>query len=221
MPLWYFIAMTQNSNTTKTNNKRNAAKPPSQRKIDQTLKSLKSAFTEPKTPHEYEGVSKSAKKRQSTAIQVLGQRLAELPKERLAQLPLDDSLREAIEQAASISNHEGRRRQLQYVGKLMRFADVEVIAAELDLASAKNRAQVGLEHAAERWRSRIIDDDDGLALWNDSFTGATITADLVEKLRDSNSQQSIEGKRRYRDLYRTIKAAIAAKQTELEQNDVE
>jgi ribosome-associated protein len=213
--------MTKNSNTTKTNTKRNAAKPPSQRKIDQTLKSLKSAFTEPQTPVEYEGVSKSAKKRQSTAIQALGERLAELPKERLAQLPLDDSLREAIEEAASISNHEGRRRQLQYVGKLMRFADVEVIAAELDLGSAKNRAQVGLEHAAERWRSRIIDDDDGLGLWNDSFTGATIAAELIEKLRDTSSQQSIEGKRGYRDLFRTIKAAIAAKQTELEQKDVE
>jgi ribosome-associated protein len=159
-----------------------------------------------------EEVSKSALKRQSTAIQALGERLVELPRDRLAQLPLDDSLREAIEDAASITNHEGRRRQLQYVGKLMRFANVDVIAAELDLSSAKNRAEVGLDHAAERWRSRILDEDDGLTLWNESFSTTPIAADLVAKLRDESNKNSAEGKRRFRDLFRFIKKAIADKQ---------
>jgi ribosome-associated protein len=209
--------MTQNSNspksTAKPSGKRKGSKPPSQRKIDQTLKSLKSALNETQSP-EVEEVSKSALKRQSTAMQALGERLVELPRERLAQLPLDDSLREAIEDAASITNHEGRRRQLQYVGKLMRFANVDVIAAELDLSSAKNRAEVGLDHAAERWRSRILDEADGLTLWNESFSAAPITAELVATLNHDSNKNSVEGKRKFRDLFRFIKKAISDKQLE-------
>jgi ribosome-associated protein len=188
-------------------------KPPSQRKIEQTLKLLKTSFSEipadaPELP------SKSAKKRQSTAVQALGERLAELPKERLAQLPLDDSLRDALEQAASISNHEGRRRQLQYVGKLMRYANVELIAAELDKASDKNRAQIGLEHATERWRSRMLEGPEGVALWVESYPEHPVTPEvalLITKLGDVKSRETPEGRRRYRDFYRFIKEALAKK----------
>jgi ribosomal 50S subunit-associated protein YjgA (DUF615 family) len=103
---------------------------------------------------------------------------------------------------------------LQYVGKLMRFANVDVIAAELDLSSAKNRAEVGLDHAAERWRSRILDEADGLTLWNESFSAAPITAELVATLNHDSNKNSVEGKRKFRDLFRFIKKAISDKQLE-------
>jgi ribosome-associated protein len=205
--------MTQNPISKSPKKGKPKGKPPSQRKIEQTLKLLKTSFSEIPTDAP-ELPSKSAKKRQSTAVQALGERLAELPRERLAQLPLDDSLRDALEQAASISNHEGRRRQLQYVGKLMRYANVELIAAELDKASDKNRAQIGLEHAAESWRSRLLEGSDGVALWTQSYPDFPIgaeTAGLISKLTDPHSRETPEGRRRYRDLYRFIKDALSKK----------
>jgi ribosome-associated protein len=206
--LWYFTLMTDKSNI--TTKKTRAGKPPSQRKLNQTLQTLKVAM-QGTVPDEEEGVSKSALKRQSTAFQALGERLVELPSERLAQLPMDESLRDAIEAAASISNHEGRRRQIQYVGKLMRFANVDLIAAELDQQSSKNRAAIGIEHAAERWRTRLLEDDSVLAVWNDSYPEAPMKKSIIDQLKSEASRETVDGRKRFRDLFRFIKKALSEK----------
>jgi ribosome-associated protein len=190
--------------------KTRSGKPPSQRKLNQTLKTLKVAM-QGTLPDEEEGVSKSALKRQSTAFQALGERLVELPSERLAQLPMDESLRDAIEAAASITNHEGRRRQVQYVGKLMRFANVDLIAAELDQQSSKNRAAIGIEHAGERWRTRLLEDDSVLAVWNDSYPEAPLKKSVIEQLKTEASRDTVDGRKRFRDLFRFIKKTLADK----------
>jgi ribosome-associated protein len=200
--------MTDKSNI--TTKKTRAGKPPSQRKLNETLKTLKVAM-QGTLPDEEDSVSKSALKRQSTAFQALGERLVELPSERLAQLPMDESLRDAIEAAASISNHEGRRRQIQYVGKLMRFANVDLIAAELDQQSSKNRAAIGIEHAAERWRTRLLEDDSALLVWNDSYPEAPLKISTIEQLKTTASRETVDGRKRFRDLFRFVKKALSDK----------
>jgi ribosome-associated protein len=195
-----------------TTKKTRAGKPPSQRKLNQTLKTLKVAMlgTQP-DEDEGEAVSKSALKRQSSAFQALGERLVELPSERLAQLPMDESLRDAIEAAARITNHEGRRRQIQYVGKLMRFANVDLIAAELDQQSTKNREAIGIEHAAERWRTRLLEDDAAWEIWQESYPETPIKKTLIDQLKVAASRDSVDGRKRFRDLFRLIKKTLTDK----------
>jgi len=72
-----------------------------------------------------EEVSKTRLKQQMHELQLLGELLVELPKDKLAQLDLPESLREAVLNARKITAHGGKRRQLQYIGKLMRTVDPE------------------------------------------------------------------------------------------------
>ncbi len=106
--------------------------------------------------------SKSQRKREMAALQDLGVALVRLSAEQLARIGLPENLHEAITAARRISNHEGRRRQLQYVGRLMRGVDAEPIARALAAANFDSKATVELMHRCERWRDRLIDDDAAL-----------------------------------------------------------
>ncbi|MBX6319602.1 ribosome biogenesis factor YjgA [Pigmentiphaga sp.] len=104
--------------------------------------------------------SKSQLKRQMAALQELGERLVALPDVKLRQLPLAERLYDAIREAQRITSHEGKRRQLQYVGKLMREAHVEPIQAKLAEWDGDSMEQIAAFHQLELWRDRLIDDDE-------------------------------------------------------------
>lgn len=110
----------------------------------------------------YSGPSKSQLKREMAALQELGARLVELPRDKLAQLPLAERLHDAILEVQRIKSHEGRRRQLQYVGKLMRDADAAAIHAQLDIWDSGSREHTAHFHGLERWRDRLLREDDAL-----------------------------------------------------------
>src|SRR6185436_8282272 len=77
-------------------------------------------------------VSKTKRKQEMTALQKLGAKLVELPESQLAEMPMDEKLREAVLAARRIKSHEGKRRQMQYIGKLMRNVDPEPLRERLD-----------------------------------------------------------------------------------------
>lgn len=79
-----------------------------------------------------EAPSKSQLKRDMLALQALGERLLPLPDERLQRLPVPPELVEAVRLARGIRAREGRRRQLQYIGRLMRGIDAQALRAALD-----------------------------------------------------------------------------------------
>jgi ribosome-associated protein len=109
--------------------------------------------------------SKTRLKQQSHDLQKLGLALAELSDERLARLQLPERLADALAQYRSTRSHEGRRRQLQYVGKLMREVDdapLREAVAEAKLGSARETL---LLHEAERWRDALLADDEALTRW--------------------------------------------------------
>ena len=109
--------------------------------------------------------SKTQLKQKSQELQDLGEAVADLPDDRLAALELPDALREAILTYRRTRSHEGRRRQLQYVGKLMRGADEDVLREAVALATIGSaRAALAL-HEAERWRAELIADDDAMTRW--------------------------------------------------------
>jgi ribosome-associated protein len=116
-------------------------------------------------PEGAEAPSKTRLKQQSHDLQKLGMALAELPDARLQQLGLPERLLDALLQYRSTRSHEGRRRQLQYVGKLMRDVDdapLREAVAESKLGSARDTL---LLHEAERWRDALLAEDDALTRW--------------------------------------------------------
>lgn len=106
--------------------------------------------------------SKTRRKQEVHALQALGERLAQLNRAQIERLALPEELREAVLFAQQVTSHEGRRRQLQYVGKLMRRADADAIRAGIDRVTGASRAAVTLMHRAELWRERLLADDGAL-----------------------------------------------------------
>ena len=107
---------------------------------------------------EIEIVSKSELKRASHALQDLGKRLAALPTDLLARIPLDEQLLEAIALAKRIQNKRSAlKRHYQFLGKLLRARDTDPIIAALTEIDQESQQSIQRHHRAERWRDRIIE----------------------------------------------------------------
>lgn len=104
--------------------------------------------------------SKSQLKRESLALQELGEELVKLSEQALAKLPLDDELAKAIHLAQSISSRSALRRQLQYIGRLMREGDVEPIQKALAVMQHQDQKANAEFHRLEKWRDRLIAEGD-------------------------------------------------------------
>ncbi len=103
------------------------------------------------------------------ALQDLGGKLATLGPAQLAAIALPDELREAIGQFHQIRSREGRRRQLQYIGKLMRAVDdapLRAALAAIELGPAHDAARL---HRAERWRDELVADDAAIGRWEQTY----------------------------------------------------
>jgi len=104
-------------------------------------------------------VSKSEIKRDAEELKRLGAELDDLGKNSLDKIPLDERLRTEVELAQRIKK-EGRRRQLQLIGKLLRSIDVEPIRVALDKLNNRHNQQVALFHKLEMLRDRLIEQGD-------------------------------------------------------------
>lgn len=101
--------------------------------------------------------SKSQVKRDMTALQDLGQDLTTLNKKQLEKLPLSETLRSALDEYNRLPNsHGAKRRQLQFIGKLMRDSNHEEIQSELDKMRTPDHAQVRRAQLIEQWGDRLI-----------------------------------------------------------------
>ncbi|EMH4218446.1 MULTISPECIES: ribosome biogenesis factor YjgA [Serratia] len=104
-------------------------------------------------------VSKSEIKRDAEALKDLGAEMVDLGKNALDRIPLDEDLRAAIELAQKIKK-EGRRRQLQLIGKMLRARDIEPIQTALDKLKNRHNQQVSLFHKLEALRDRLVEEGD-------------------------------------------------------------
>lgn len=156
--------------------------------------------------------SKTRLKQQSQDLQVLGVAVSELSNDRLAAIDMPDALRDAIEQFRRTKSFEGRRRQMQYVGKLMRSADEDALreaVAAFKLGSAKETLAL---HEAERWRTELIADDDALTRWmlEHPDTDTQQMRSLVRAARRDTANGATDGRqpRSHRDLFQFIKPLL-------------
>jgi ribosome-associated protein len=157
--------------------------------------------------------SKTQLKQQSSALQKLGLELAGLPADRLDAIDMPEPLRAAIDEYRRTKSHEGRRRQLQYVGKLMRGTDegpLREALAEATIGSA--RAKLAL-HEAERWRAELIADDGALGRWLERHpdTDTQQLRSLVRAARRDAAGLEPEARqpKSFRDLFQFLKPMIS------------
>lgn len=105
-------------------------------------------------------ISKSQLKRESQALQDLGEALVELPSHQLALIPMPEELADAVALARKITARGGRKRQLQYIGKIMRRVEAEPIQQAVDNLAAGSAREIARLHRLESWRDRLLAEGD-------------------------------------------------------------
>ena len=114
------------------------------------------------------GPSRSRLKREAEALQALGLELVKLNASQLAEIPMPERLHDAVMEARRIKSHGALRRQMQFVGRVMREIEAEPIQQALERLRNRDRAAASRFHQLERWRDRLIDEGDkALAEWFD------------------------------------------------------
>ncbi|MFC3292533.1 ribosome biogenesis factor YjgA [Modicisalibacter luteus] len=106
--------------------------------------------------------SKTQRKQEMQALQELGEKIIALSDAQRARLPLSEDMLAAVEETSRIRSHEGRRRHMQYVGKVMRREDITGIQAAFDEFEQEKLRRDNAFHRLEKWRDRLIDDDEAL-----------------------------------------------------------
>jgi len=173
----------------------------------------RTAAREADAPYDEDGrPSKSQRKRESQGLQDLGEELAALSTERLAALDMPETLREALHTLNRTRSHEGRRRQLQYVGKLMRGVDEAPLREAVAASQLGHARDTLLLHEAERWRTELMLDDEALTRWvtERPDTDVQRLRTLVRNARAEALPPAVPGAaprqlRSYRELFQFIR----------------
>lgn len=156
--------------------------------------------------HDPELPSKSARKLEVQSLQELGERLIDLPAERLKRVPLPDHLRDAVMDARRFTQHGAIRRQKQYIGKLMREIETEPIAAAIKAFDGDSAEDTARLHRREKLRDQLVEDESVLTELTRRYPHANVQ--LLRQLRRNVIKERQENKpaRAYRLLYQELKA---------------
>lgn len=159
--------------------------------------------------------SKTQLKAEADEKQALGEALLTLRADLMARLDLPEKLLDAIAQAKKITNFEGKRRQMQFIGKLMRPLDPEPIRAAID-EQKNGSAQLTLAlHLAEQWRDKLIASDDALGDWlaeHPDTDSQQLRALVRQARKDMKAGPPGEAPRQgkaYREIFQLVRAQLA------------
>jgi ribosome-associated protein len=185
-----------------------------------------------------QSTSKTDAKRESEELQELGEQLLTLRGDLFKPLPLPDKLADALADAKRITNFEGKRRQMQFIGKLMRLLDEDTLKAvrhALDLQRLGHSYDTEQLHLAEQWRDRLIASDDAVQEWIAQYPGTDIQqlralvrqarkdAVPADKAAVSQGLAPRQG-RAYREVFQQVKATLkgaAGSEEPTDENDDE
>ncbi|HET6789828.1 MAG TPA: ribosome biogenesis factor YjgA [Aquabacterium sp.] len=158
--------------------------------------------------------SKSALKRASHELQALGEQLLAMPDSRLADIDMPERLRDALADYKTTRSFEGKRRQLQYIGKVIRSVDAEPLreaVAAFQLGHARNALSL---HEAERWRTVLLENEkSALTDWVAEFPDTDLQqlrALIRNARKDAAAVPEQRNGRAYRELFQFIKKAQEA-----------
>ncbi len=162
--------------------------------------------------------SRTDLKRESDALQKLGKDLLDLRADTLAKLGFTEKLLDAMAEAKRITNFEGKRRQMQFIGKLMRLQAPEVLDAAREALAEQHHGSAALTlalHQAEQWRTELLASDGAVSHWMEAFpaTDSQQLRALVRQARKDNPpDKSAESQglaprhsKAYRDIYQLVR----------------
>jgi ribosome-associated protein len=147
-------------------------------------------------------------------LQTLGVELVELSESQIAGLQIPEKLREAVLAAKRITAHEGKRRQLQYIGRVMRDIEPGPIRAQLDALVGHSAQEAARHRRMEALREKLLAHDDALTAYVAEHPGADLQA-LRTLIRNARREQK-EGRppRAFRELFRLLKSHDAPTATQ-------
>ena len=151
--------------------------------------------------------SKTQLKKEADDVQTLGVEIAQLPKQKITSLSLPDDAKEAIIFYQNIKKNSAKRRQAQYIGKILRGLDLSQVIEELNVIKNISKLRIKLEHEAEGWREKLISSPSALDEFINQYQpdisnlNQTISNARKESLTDKKSKN-------YRNLYRLILESI-------------
>lgn len=153
-------------------------------------------------------ISKTRRKRQMTDLQVAGAALVKLSAEQIERLDLPERLREAVLDCKRMTKHEAIRRQMQFIGRIMRDYDAGPIVAQLAVIEAPSKRQTALLHLAEHWRGEMMTDPDAVERFAQEFPRAD-----PQRLREliAAARKEKAGKlppKNFRELFHALNALL-------------
>ncbi|MBA3773118.1 MAG: DUF615 domain-containing protein [Ramlibacter sp.] len=176
--------------------------------------------------------SKTELKRESTELQKIGEALLTLRADLMEGLPLSEKLTDAVTEARRITNFEGKRRQMQYIGKLMRGLDEDTLHAVRDALEAQQKGSARDAqslHQAEKWRDDLIAREDALDLWVRDYP-QTDTQQLRALIRQARKDVQPDKEsvsrglaprqgRAYREIFQFVRQQLSGENAQPEQDE--
>lgn len=153
-------------------------------------------------------ISKTRRKKRMHDLQDVGKELVALSPEQLARLDLPEPIREAVLDCKRFNKHEAIRRQMQYIGRLMRDVDAEPIVAQLAALKAPTHRDTALFHLAEEWRTRLLADPGAAAQFEREFPA--IDGGKLRALVGAAGEERAAGRapKHFRELFHFVNNAI-------------
>ena len=159
-------------------------------------------------PIDEEEISKSQRKRDMTALQKLGMTLVALKSSQLEQLKLPEALLDAVLEAKRLTKNEAIRRQMQFIGRIMRSVEAEPIQMQIDAWNGLNDQESAKQHQLERWRDRLVEDDSALAEFIALFPNSD-AQQLRTLIRNTRKEQLLKKTpAHYRALFRMLREIL-------------
>jgi ribosome-associated protein len=152
--------------------------------------------------------SKTQRKKQMHELQALGARLVSLNDSQLDEIGLAQPLRTAVDDAKRFTRHEARRRQMQYIGRLMRDIDPAPIREKLKIWDGVSQEHTARHHLVERWRERLMEDDGALGELAKQQRG--LDTQRLRSLVRSAREEVAAGRppRNHRELFRFLRQVL-------------
>ena len=152
--------------------------------------------------------SKTKIKKQMHELQDLGEELVGLSKEHLAKVEIPDSLRLAVRDVKKMKSFGAIKRQMQYIGKLMRDVDPEPIRAKLAEWNGTSRQHIAWLHQVERWRDRLLEEPEALTELLATCPGADVQH-LRNLIRNALKEKELnKPPKSYREIFQILRDII-------------
>lgn len=153
-------------------------------------------------------ISKTRRKKQMAELQDVGAALVSLSPEQLKRLGLPEDLLEAVLECRTITKHEARRRQMQYIGKLMRHVDAAPIVEQLRAFSEPSRKQTAVFHVAEQWRLEMLADDAAIDRFAREYPEADAKRLRAIAAAAREEKSSARAPKHFRELFHAINTIL-------------